>query len=176
MRPFKRRTPLERKQARIEGEYMRQAAADARPAPVPDTNRAPCEKHNRDFTPEPGPRGQTRPPVGLCRECLKEQALVRQGKRLGDEVQAPPFVYVTPAPWRAATKRENEAWENYLITHKDELEAAGALHLVDRIRYDAAIARADRVRELELAELRDTPAARRARHRKWWGRHVSRYV
>jgi hypothetical protein len=77
---LKRKTPSERKRDRIEGEYQRQQLADeyrlsslgAGREVETAVERPPCEIHNPDFSPEPGPQGQIRPPVGLCPQCRVE--------------------------------------------------------------------------------------------------------
>jgi hypothetical protein len=79
---FKRKTPSERTRERIEGEYQRQQLADEYRSVTSSGDagrevetavaRPPCEIHNPDFSPEPGPQGQIRPPVGLCPQCRVE--------------------------------------------------------------------------------------------------------
>jgi hypothetical protein len=82
-----KRTRSQRTRDRIEGEYAKRkleeewrlaSSGGGELVAESDIARSPCDKHNPDFSPEPGPQGQIRPPVGLCPQCHVEATQKRR--------------------------------------------------------------------------------------------------
>lgn len=119
------------------------APVDARPAPVPDTEEAPCEIHNPDFFPEPGPRGQIRPPVGLCRHCAAKP-------RPEHRADPPPLIhhphYESPYP----SERALAAIDNW----KERQAERDPRNVPGTLEHEQAIALIDERREEDLAKER----------------------
>jgi hypothetical protein len=154
------RTKAERDRERIElNEFLRRARANELPAARRDESPA-CIRHGWGFSDH---MVKPKPNTADCPHCVREQ-LERRRRR------TEPLV-VMPAPWRRPSDRERAAWETHLAEHADELVARGNVAAVDSDREASTLARIDHARDQELAELRDSFAARRARARSWWGRN-----
>jgi hypothetical protein len=179
MKLGRRKTKSERDRERIEGEYMRQQFAKKLPVLVAEAAavaqlETETRRHNAEppicplhpsFDPRRKGHGivQPRPDPSECDLCAEERTKARLALRARRDVDNPNYNESRFPPRQAHLLKIAKE------RHEEKLRAAG-IPVPGSEEEHAALERIEELRDQELRRQRDTPAARRARARKYWGR------